>query len=95
MRSIFAGFMVTMENDTWAAGVFVFNEMIQVTVGLIQETEVCLVAQKRKEVLEGQTRHRNPFFKRIDLFLARTVSFFLQCLGKVLHPDYCTKPRNL
>ena len=50
-----------MENDTWAAGV-VFNEMIQDTVGLIEETEVRLVLQKRKEELEGQTRRRNPVF---------------------------------
>ena len=68
--------MVTMENDPWAAGVVVFNEIIQVTVGLIEETEVCLVAQKRKEVLEGQTTHRNPFFKHIDLSFLPELSHF-------------------
>ena len=69
-----------MKNDARPACVVVFNEVKEVAVCLIEENEVSLVAQKREEVLEGQTRHRNTIFKHIDLSLFPELTRFLDRL---------------
>ena len=69
--------MVAMKNDARPTCVGVFNEVIEVAVGLIKETIVHLVAQKQEEVFEGQTRHGDAIFKHINLSLLQELTHFL------------------
>ena len=87
--------MVAMKNDARPACVIVFNEVIEVAVCLIEETKVHLVAKKREEVLEDQTRHRNAIFKHIDLSLVLELTCFLNCFYKWYYIQIVVPHENL
>ena len=50
----FAGLMVTLKDNTWPTRVVIFNEVIEIAVGLVEQAEERLCVQEREEVLLKQ-----------------------------------------
>ena len=50
----FAGLMVAVKDNTWRTRVVIFNEVIEIAIGLVEQAEERLFVQEREEVLLKQ-----------------------------------------
>ena len=50
----FAGLMVAVKDNTWPAPVVIFNEVIEIAIGLVEQAEERFFVQEREEVLLKQ-----------------------------------------
>ena len=63
----FAGLMVAVKDNTWPTRVVIFNEVMEIAIGLVEQAEEHLFAQEREEVLLNQEDFFHRCVKQLPL----------------------------